>query len=67
MSTERPIVEKMLQMASPPKWLVDMHDHYEKVGSFRTEDILRVLGDPRKGVDMASEERARSFFGIPAN
>lgn len=67
MSTERTMIEKMLQTASPPKWLLEMHDHYAKVGSFRTEDILRVLGDPRKGVDMASAERAKSFFGISAD
>ena len=67
MSTERPLVEEMLKTASLPKWLQEMHDHYAKVGSFRTEDILRVLGDPRKGVDMASEEKAKSFFGISAD
>jgi hypothetical protein len=64
MSTDRPLVEKMLQTASLPKWLQEMHEHYAKAGSFRTEDILRVLGDPRKGVDMTSEEKAKAFFGI---
>ena len=64
MSAERPLIETMLQNASPPTWLLDMYDHYAKVGSFRTEDILRVLGDPRKGVDMASEDQAKSLFKI---
>jgi len=64
MPTERPLVERMLQTTTPPKWLRDMHEHYATVGSFRTEDILRVLGNPRTGVDMGSEERAKAAFGI---
>ena len=67
MSTDRPLVEKMLQTVSLPKWLEEMHDHYAQAGSFRTEDILRLLGDPQEGVDMASEEKAKAFFGISSD
>ncbi|MBN2131271.1 MAG: hypothetical protein JW741_17355 [Sedimentisphaerales bacterium] len=52
--------EEMLHRAAPPEWVVEMHDHYgAEAGS--TEDILRVLGDPKEGVDMMSEDKAKSF------
>ena len=60
-------LEELLHAASPPKWLLEMHDHYAETGSFRTEDILRVLGDPKEGVNMASEDSVKSFFGIVAD
>jgi len=62
MSTRSPSFEELLCNTAPPEWLLDMHDHYAETGSFRTEDILRVLGDPKKGVEMASEDRVKSCF-----
>ena len=56
--------EEMLHRAVPPEWVLEMHEHYAETGSFRIEDILRVLGDPKEGVDMMSEDKAKSFFGI---
>ncbi len=64
MSEKEMRFEDMLHQADPPEWLIAMHDHYAETGSFRTEDILRVFGDPRKSVQMASEEDAKAFFGI---
>ena len=65
MSTKPPSFEQMLHNAHPPEWLLDMHDHYAQTGSFRTEDVVRVLGDPRKGVEMTpdpSNEKVRASF-----
>lgn len=65
MSNESPTLEQMLHNARPPKWLLEMHDHYAKSRAFRIEDIVRVLGDPREGVNMPmSEEEAKAFFGF---
>jgi hypothetical protein len=64
MSSESPTLEELSRTTSPPEWLLEMHDHYAETGAFRVEDVLRVLGDPKKGVDMASEESARAFFGL---
>lgn len=33
-------------MSSDPKWLSDMRDHFQQTGSYRIEDVYRVLGDP---------------------
>ena len=64
MSTETPTMEEMLRASTPPKWVMDMHEHYAKTGAFRTVDVLRVLGDPKHGVRMPSGEQAKSFFGV---
>jgi hypothetical protein len=32
------------------EWVTSMHEHYQQTGSYRTGDLDRVLGDPRKQV-----------------
>ena len=64
MPNKSPTLEELSRTTPPPEWLSEMHDHYAETGAFRTEDVLRVLGDPKEGVTMASEEEARAFFGI---
>jgi hypothetical protein len=36
------------------EWVRDMQEHFSKTGSYRAEDLQRVLGDPRKGVGAES-------------
>ena len=36
----------------PSKWVLEMHEHFERTGSYRPEDLFRLLGDPNKHVDM---------------
>jgi hypothetical protein len=33
-----------------PKWVKEMHAHFDRTGSFRPTDVERVLGDQRKSV-----------------
>jgi hypothetical protein len=33
-----------------PQWVSNMHAHYAKTGQYRSEDLQRVLGDPRSQV-----------------
>ncbi len=35
---------------APPDWMRGMFEHYSDTGSYRPEDIRRILGDPREGV-----------------
>jgi hypothetical protein len=50
-----------------PEWLKEMQAHYRQTGSYRPEDLSRVLGDQRQGVSMplASElaAAAKIFHG----
>lgn len=31
-------------------WVIEMHAYHERTGLYRTEDLNRVLGDPREQV-----------------
>ena len=33
-----------------PAWIKDMHAHYAMTGSYRSQDVRRVLGSPQQGV-----------------
>lgn len=33
-------------------WVTAMHEHFGLNGSYRSEDLRRVLGDPRESVEM---------------
>ena len=60
-----PRLDDVIRNTPPAPWLLEMHDHYTRTGAFRVGDILRVLGDPREGVDMGPETTARAFLGLP--
>ncbi len=36
----------------PSDWVLAMHEHFERTGSYRPEDLYRLLGDQNKGVSM---------------
>jgi hypothetical protein len=40
------------QPPSDPQWVVEMHEHFRRTGYYRTADLRRVLGDPRKSVEV---------------
>jgi hypothetical protein len=45
MREQIPIVDRR-----QPQWVSDMHAHYVQNGHYRSEDLHRVLGDPRSHV-----------------
>lgn len=42
--------EELLQSVPPADWVRDMVEHYHRYGTFRPEDLRRLLGDPKMGV-----------------
>jgi hypothetical protein len=40
------------QEPSAPRWVAEMHDHFRKTGTYRVQDLQRVLGDPRDSVEV---------------
>jgi len=36
----------------PTGWLAEMHKHFQRTGTYRAEDLERVLGDPREGAEV---------------
>jgi hypothetical protein len=43
-------LRELLTRTPPPVWLVEMIEHYRRTGTFRPEDLHRLVGDPNRGV-----------------
>lgn len=49
--------EKQASERSPlPQWVEEMHRYFRENGFYRTEDLQRVLGDPRESVHIQASE-----------
>jgi len=46
----------LLLEAPQPQWVTEMREHYRKHGWYRAADIIRLLGDPRKRVEVGTRE-----------
>jgi len=44
--------ERRAANAQEARWVREMKEHYAKAGTYRPEDLRRLLGDPAKGVEM---------------
>lgn len=44
-------LEKLLRSEEPPLWVREMIEHHRKTGSYRPQDLRKLLGDPAKGVE----------------
>jgi Polyketide cyclase / dehydrase and lipid transport len=53
---------KVQPVSVPADWVRDMIEHYRRTGSYRPEDMRRLLGDPTKGVDVGAETSLASFL-----
>jgi hypothetical protein len=56
-----PRLGDLLESRQPPKWLVEVHDHYAQTGEVMTEDLERVLGDQKTGVYLDAEEATQAL------
>ena len=45
-----------------PKWVREMKANYSKTGTYRPEDLRRVLGDPRRSVEMPVKDSESKHF-----
>ena len=51
--TTRPeMATPVVQAPAEAEWVTKMHDHFQKTGSYRPQDLQRVLGDPRQGFEV---------------
>jgi hypothetical protein len=55
-------IQKLHESTLQPEWMREMGAHYRRTGTFRPEDLRRVLGDPTKGVMISSEKTLESFL-----
>ena len=53
----------MLRDMPPPEWVRQMIDYYRLTGTYRPEDLERLLGDPNKRVEVLSEMSVAALLG----
>jgi hypothetical protein len=44
------------------EWVRKMKEYYTKTGTYRPEDLRRLLGDPTKGVEMGPTQSMANYF-----
>lgn len=45
-----------------PEWIRKMREHYMRTGTYRPEDLRRLLGDPTKGVEIGAGASISNYF-----
>ena len=59
--TQERMRERLLS-APEPEWVRKMKQHYAKTGTFRAEDLRRLLGDPKRGVEVGSRDSLAKHY-----
>ncbi len=68
MATERATTEdaralqEQLQSLPLAEWVRKMLEHYQKTGTYRAEDLRRLLGDPTQGVEVGPDISLVAFL-----
>jgi len=55
-------IRAKLQELPPADWVLAMIAHYQRTGTYRPEDLHRLLGDPNKPVILDPNADMESFF-----
>lgn len=55
-------LEQLAQQAPLPLWVRDMADHYRTTGTYRSEDLRKLLGDPNRRVEVGDKPSLASFL-----
>jgi len=55
-------IQAKLEELPPADWVRQMIDHYNRTGSYRLEDLRRLLGDPNRAVQIGPNANLASFF-----
>ena len=55
-------IQAKLRQLPPADWVRAMIDHYQRTGSYRSEDLRRLLGDPNRSVEAGPNASLASFF-----
>ncbi len=58
---QREIRAKLYELP-PADWIRAMVAHYQHTGSYRPEDLRRLLGDPNRAVEVGPNASLASFF-----
>jgi len=60
-------IRAKLRELPPADWVTAMIEHYRRTGSYRPEDLRRLLGDPNRSVEVGPDTSLASFFSHRAD
>ena len=55
-------LEQLAQQAPLPQWVREMSDHYRTTGTYRSQDLRKLLGDPNRRVEVGEKPSLSSFL-----
>ncbi|MCR4413152.1 MAG: hypothetical protein NUV77_12090 [Thermoguttaceae bacterium] len=55
-------IQAKLRQLPPADWVRAMIDHFQRTGSYRPEDLRRLLGDPNRAVELGPNASLASFY-----
>ncbi len=58
-------VQKLLDDLPEADWIHDMRKHFAETGSYRPEDLIRLLGDIREGVTVGEDVDETIHLAFP--
>ena len=59
-------IQAILREMPPADWVRDMIDHYRRTGTYRPQDLRRLLGDPNRAVEVGPNTSLSSYFSEAA-
>lgn len=59
-------IQAKLRELPPADWVRAMLDHFQRTGSYRPEDLRRLLGDPNRPVEVGPNVNLAPFFSQKA-
>jgi hypothetical protein len=57
-------IKKRLANLPEPEWIRKMKEHYARTGTYRPEDLRRLLGDPARRVEMPPQGSVTKHFSV---
>ncbi|MFH1732374.1 MAG: hypothetical protein ABIF82_12095 [Planctomycetota bacterium] len=54
--------ERLKREVVEPGWIREMREYFARTGTFRSEDLRRLLGDPAKGVETGARNSVAKHF-----
>jgi hypothetical protein len=64
MTDQGPNLEELARNAIPPQWVIEMHEHFAATGTYRPEDVQRVLGSTIEPASFRTEQDIRALLKI---
>lgn len=58
MTQNKKSLQELLAKMPPPEWVTEMRRHYSRTGTYRPQDVRRLLGDPERSRELREQAEA---------